>query len=100
MTTQFYPFSQVWWSNAGALTVRDETKQLLLTIPVQFLQEADCCTFVYVLEQLQNTFEESGALWVDGHLVAGEESVSSGLATYVRSGASLLEFLCLFKNVL
>lgn len=88
MTTQFYPLSQVWWPDAGALTVRDETKQLLLTIPIQFLQQADCCTYVYVLEQLQNTFEESGDLWFDGQLVAGEENVSNGLATYVRNGAS------------
>ena len=98
MTTQFYPLSQVWWSSAGALTVRDETEQLLLTMPIQFLQEADCCAFGYVLKQLQNTFEESGTLWVDGHLVAGEESVSNGLAIYVRHGASRVlcsKFFCL-----
>lgn len=83
----WYPLAQEWWSECGNVTVRDETGQRLLVLPVIFMQTGSVPTYAYVVEQLGHTYEEEGTLRERGCMPDPNALVQAGEILFCRAGA-------------
>lgn len=82
----WYPLAQEWWFRLGKVTVRDESGQCLLVLPIEFMQDGLVDTYSYVAEQVRCCYVDDGDLFDAGHAVDLHETVRAGEVRFCRKG--------------
>jgi hypothetical protein len=84
----WYPLAQEWWFRLGNVTVRDESGQRLLVIPIDFMQGGLVDTYAYIADQVRCAYVEEGDLFDAGRALNLHETVHAGEVRFRRKGGS------------